>query len=284
MALLVLTVLTAAPGCSSGDLPGGLGGGKQVEARRGDAPRVVSAEGVSLTVRSVEPIDQGVRLELLAINGDDEEVEVSGENDPLVLEDDTGAKHQTQEKEIALGPRSATLLRVDFAGGVPDNARRLALRVEASRPVKLDVEEIPAPGSKRLEFVEPLPPPVVLTDRTAYHPNGASLLVRRVEFKDQVIEVGFQAVNGNDDEIRLNDSGRTLLQDQSGRRYLLVPPAENAKLTVPGYQRLSGTLRFAGRLAPGADRLSLVFNDRGSSDYDESATPKLTVSDIEVRR
>ncbi len=279
-----MLLLTVATGCSRERLPGGLGGGKQVEVRRGDAPRVVSAEGVSLTVRSVEPIDQGVRLELLAVNGDDEEVEVSGENDPPVFEDDTGAKHPTEEKEIALGPRSATLLRVDFAGALPGNARRLALRVEASRSVELDVEEIPAPGSKRLEFVEPLPPPIVLTDRTAYHPNGASLLVRRVEFKDQVIEVGFQAVNGNDDEIRLNDRGDTLLQDQRGRRYLLVPPAENGKLTVPGYQRLSGTLRFAGRLAPGADRLSLVFNDEGSTDYDESATPRLVVSDIAVRR
>ena len=74
----------------------------------------------------------------------------------------------------------------------------------------------------------------MLTDETAHHPNGASLVVRRVEFKDQVIEGGFQAVNGNDDEIRLNDSGDTLLEDQSGRRYLLVPPAENGKLTVPG--------------------------------------------------
>ena len=61
------------------------------------------------------------------------------------------------DKEITLGPRSATLLRVDFAGALTGNARRLALRVEASRSVGLDLEEIPAPGSKRLEFVEPLP-------------------------------------------------------------------------------------------------------------------------------
>lgn len=283
LASAAVLVLVATGACSRGGLSENLGGGKDVEVRRGSAPRAASAQGASLVVKSVESNDKGVTMELLAINGDDDDLRLSSEYEGLVLEDDTGVKHPAREEEIELRPGTATLLRVDFAGPLPGGARRLALRVESPPSVKLDVEDIPAPGSDRLEFVETLPPPIPLVDRTAHHPNGANLVIRRAEFEDQVIEVWFQAVNGNKGEVKLNESG-TFVEDQNGRRYFLVPSPDNRKLAIPGRQRLTGTLRFAGRLAPSAERLTLVFNDKGSADSEVTTSPKITVSEIGVRR
>ncbi len=173
-----MLALVATGACSRGGLSETLGGGKDVEVRRGSAPRAVSAQGTSLVVKSLESNDKGLTIELLAINGDDDDLRLSSEYEGLVLEDDTGVKHPAREEEIELRPGTATVLRLDFAGPLPGGARRLALRVESPSSSKLDIEDIPAPGSGRLEKIAQL---------------------ARFYGKAQVLVLGFTDDKGGDD-------------------------------------------------------------------------------------
>lgn len=247
-------------------------------------PTAVSEEGgVSATVRAVEVAGDVIAVDLAVVNVSEDEVLLDDEFDPPRLEDGSGGLYPTVAQEVPVGPLTAIDLRMEFRGPPAEGVDRLTLTLNpdgsGSAPT-LRLTDVPvAPG--RLTFAREPARSVALEEVTAYHPNGVSLSVYTLAVGSDVIEVTLQAVNGNADEVRLADD-RPYLQDDRGRRYLEILGGVNGELAIPGRQRLTGTLRFAGPLPADVDDLTLVLNERGSTDYDDSATPTFTVAGLPV--
>lgn len=242
--------------------------------------------GATLRVTGVDVRDEGVVLQLVVANANTEQALVlADDDDPMVLEDETGQTYKARAFDVELGSLTSAALTVEFAGKAGKDAGSFILRVNPESHDSYDepaltVESIPAEDTEL-----PAAPAfsIAVSDRVAHHPNGLSLTVRRIAFRRDTTEVAVRVVNGSPDRVQLNSS-RMVLEDDEGRSYLLVPPNANPELAIPGRQRLSGTLRFVGRPGPTARSLTLVVNRRGNPTYEGASDPALTVPDLPVRR
>lgn len=114
-------------------------------------------------------------------------------------------------------------------------------------------------------------------DAQIAHPNGAVLQVLSVSAAGERVEVAVRLLNGREREVTLNSgSENSYILADSGEKLMLVPPAGNPRLAVPGGQTMDGVLVFSGSL-PRAERATLVLNENGSADNEYSASPRFQV-------
>lgn len=246
------------------------------------------ANGVSLWVESVEISNDLIALRLRAINGNKGPMRLSDATDPMLLRDDVGGEYPSKNEKIEIPAQSMTALRVEFAGPLKAGARELTLLTNSKYgnnfyAPAFALAHIPATSWRDAAFAEPLVRRLPLNESTTMHPNGLSMTLTEVVVEDNEIKVSFLAVNGHKDEVKLAESNdETFMQDEQANRYYLIPPPNNAELRLPARARMSGTLHFAGRLAPSARRLSLHFNERFGGTQDFSNDPKIVIEDLPV--
>ncbi len=251
-------------------------------------PQANSPNGTSLLVQGIETKGDRITLDLLAINGSEDRINLSSRNDPLQLADQAGNIYPYVEEEVELAPYSVTSLKVPFAGEVSRATKELTLITNSrysndSRDPEIRVANIPIRKGRRTEFAPFQPRRFNLTNKFAQHPNASTLRLKQIEYGSQKVRVAFEAINGLDKTIELagSSSDPPFLEDARSNRYYLIPASTNPDLSIPANQKLTGVLHFAGRVPAEAGQLSLHFNQRyGSSDYDEASDPKLAIAGI----
>lgn len=251
-------------------------------------PQANSPQGTSLFVQGVEAKGDRITLDLLAINGSEDRINLSGSNDPIQLADQAGNIYASVEEDVELAPYSVTTLKVPFAGDVSRSTKELTLMTNSrygndSRDPEITLANIPIRKGRRVEFAPFQPRRLNLTDKFAQHPNASTLRLKQIEYGSQKVRVAFEAINGLDRTIELagSSSDPPFLEDSRSNRYYLIPASTNPDLSIPANQKLTGVLHFAGRVPVDAGQLSLHFNQRyGSSDYDEASDPKLAIAGI----
>lgn len=144
---------------------------------------------------------------------------------------------------------------------------------------ELVVRDIPLSGEATLG---PLPEPVA-ADEVADHPAGVRLAVDGLIFSDSGAEVAVSIINEGSEPVALA-AASTFAHDDVGNRYPLVPLSDNPQLVVEGDTTLEATLAFSGRVADGAEAVSLVFNDGGSEDDAETRQPSFLFGPYQLQR
>ncbi len=102
-------------------------------------------------------------------------------------------------------------------------------------------------------LADPMP-----VERRIEQPNGASLIVRTVDFRADSIVLSVAIANAGDRAISLNRGRSLVLDDDAQGVHYLNPPPDNPELTVPPRSQLNGELVFIGPPAPSVRRLSLA--------------------------
>ncbi|MFN4295842.1 MAG: OmpA family protein [Brevundimonas sp.] len=106
------------------------------------------------------------------------------------------------------------------------------------------------------------------------HASGAVLQILSARVGAETTEVMVRVINGRDREITLNNGNEiSYLLTDSGEKLPLIAPPTNERLSIPAGQTIDGALVFAGAPTRGSD-VTLVLNERGSSDSVFSSTPR----------
>lgn len=255
------------------------------------APPVMNQNGVSLQATSVVSGNEIVKLGLKAVNGSEDKVLLSERYDALILRDNLGNEYQTKGEELELLPLTTNDLEIEFLAKIPSDAKTLSLTINSknsnsTREPRFVLENIPVPGGGRIVFAPVQNPPnLTFDDKSVNHPNGTSFTVQQINFGENTIDVSFQTVNGSNfgnDFATRNTSA--FLKDDKSNRYFLIPSASGSEIKMAAREKMSGTLRFAGKIAPDAAKLSLHLNDSTGSDSDQARSPKIIVSDIQIKK
>ena len=113
----------------------------------------------------------------------------------------------------------------------------------------------------------------IAVGRRVVHPDGVSIELRQIDFRDATIVVSATISNPGGREIRLNRDRSLVLDDGAHGVHHLSPPADNPELRIPPQTEVSGDLVFIGPLASTAQGLTLSSN-RGigtrDNPYDEA--------------
>ena len=265
-------------------------GGTTVVERAEAEPHAHHESGTSLFVEAVETDGDLIKLDLLIINGTGGRISVADDNDPVVLQGKSGKQYPAAAEKITLDPYTSNKLKVSFAGPLAGDEQPLALRVNGKHGNRtsepgLVVENIPVAENRLLEFAKFEPSRTRLPDTTFHHANGLTFTLKEIASEDNEARITFSAVNGHKEAVELvgSSSERGFMQDERGNRFYLVPSSSNPQLAIPAYQKLSGTLRFAGRVPPATKSLSLRLNDRFGGDADFSKSPKIVINNIPLR-
>ena len=246
--------------------------------------------GVNIEVESVEKSEKGILMQIRAINGTNDTIEISDKNDPIFLTDNQNNKYPSRSEKIELQPFTNNELKIEFYESSTDASESLTLFINSKysnqfKSPQLTVKDIPFPGGGKQIFKAKLPENLQNLNKTANHPNGSTFTITAIRFGENETEVDFTAVNGSKYDIKLasGNNDNAFLQDQKSRRFYLVPPENNKDLEIPDGQKMSGTFRFAGAIPADSQRLSLYFNERIGQDSEYSRSPKIVLSDIEIR-
>ncbi|MGH7063515.1 MAG: hypothetical protein ACREET_05510, partial [Stellaceae bacterium] len=100
----------------------------------------------------------------------------------------------------------------------------------------------------------------IAVGRRLVHPDGVSIELRSIDFRDDSIVVAATITNPGDRDIRLNRARSLVLDDGAHGVHYLSPPAGNSELLIPARTQLSGELVFVGPLASAAHSLKLSSN------------------------
>lgn len=246
--------------------------------------------GVSVRIESVEKSDQGILVQLRAINGTDDTIEISDQNDPIFLTDNKSNKYPAKTEKIELQPFTNNMLQIEFYESSTASTDSLTLFINSKysnqfRSPQLTINDIPFPsGGKQIFKVKP-PANLENLNKTANHPNGSTVTIKAIRFGETETEVDLTAVNGGKYDMKLasGNNDNAYLQDQKSRRFYLVPPQNNTDLEIPDGQKMSGTFRFAGTIPADSNTLSIYFNERIGQDSEYSRSPKIILSDIKIR-
>ncbi|CAN5585172.1 hypothetical protein BH20ACT2_BH20ACT2_12380 [soil metagenome] len=293
---LVVAVLLLTVACSSGGDDEARNGSADGEVVRLDEPAPsATGEGgaLAVAVRAVQVEPRVVILDLVVTNVAGESLLLIDEDDGPVLLDNRGGTYPARGEAVEIQGLTRERLRLEFAGPREAGVERLDLRFnpEFGSGAELAVDGLQVREGRRVEYASVAERSVALTDQVKYHPNGSSMVLYTITAGAETVEVTFLVVNGGDDPISLAGGGaprpppaddRPYLQDPSGRAYALLPDEANPELSVPAYQRLTGTLRFAGPLPPDVARVSLYVNG-GQSANEFSRTPGFTFADLDLR-
>jgi outer membrane protein OmpA-like peptidoglycan-associated protein len=110
------------------------------------------------------------------------------------------------------------------------------------------------------------------------HPNGVVVQVKAVRVDGERTAVDLLVMNGREREIRLNQGREnSYLLTDAGEKLLLVAPATNTDLAIPGTRGADLTLVFAGALAR-SGTATLVLNDSGSADGETTSNPRFQIT------
>ncbi len=119
----------------------------------------------------------------------------------------------------------------------------------------------------------------VPVERRMTHPDGASILVKSIEFKPDSIVLVATISNPGERAIHINRGRSLVLDDGAHDVYRLNAPPENPELTVPPHAEISGDLVFIGPLAPTTRQLTLSSNvGVGTRDNPFDDAPIFTVT------
>lgn len=129
--------------------------------------------------------------------------------------------------------------------------------------------EGPGLGAQLFGGGKPMPLTVQVTS-----PGGMVLQLTSIQAKPTETVVGVIAINGDDDEQKLNawpNNKQAYIITSSGERLYLSPPQANPELQVGAGQRMEGQLVFLGRLPQGGGG-TLILNDGdiNTNQYDNS--------------
>lgn len=128
-----------------------------------------------------------------------------------------------------------------------------------------------------------LPPPASLSLQAA-HPDGVTIRLTQVTFRDDHIELGATITNGGDRDVDLAyfDDGM-YLSDEGGVHYRLSPPPGNDRVTVSPKSTTRATFVFLGRISPRAHVITLVTNaNTGDPTGQYTTEPTLRIGGIPV--
>lgn len=262
------------------------------ERAGGSQPLAYHERGASAYVEAIETNGDLITAELTIVNGTGEDIKICDRADPIALQDNRGRQYVSADDEVKLPAFSTSSLSVNFAGPLESGAEKLTLRINPKygnnhNSPQLTVAEVSVNAGGRMTFAAQTQSGGALpAEASVNHANGTTLALREINFGESEIALDFEAVNGHKNDITFakQNSDRPFLQDDGGRRYYLVPPLNNAELKIPAGQKMSGLLRFAGRLAPQASRLTLHINDRFGGDRDYSNDPKIVIPNILIKR
>jgi hypothetical protein len=251
-------------------------------------PQAEHPNGTTVLVKSIAARGNLIELNLVAINGSDETMQLSSQSDPMILVDRAGNQYLPAQTEVELKPYTTTDLQAEFVGTTTGDIQQLALQFNPKygnqfTSPQLTIDSIPAQWGTAVEFAAYKPRQVTLPQSAIVrHPNGLSVMLKAMRVGERAIEVDFEAINGHEEAISVfdNTSDPPFLQDEQSNRYYLIPSTTNAKLSIPTSQKLTGTLRFAGQLPETNRQLSLHINDRFGGDQDFSKTPKIVIANL----
>lgn len=252
-------------------------------------PTAHHASGSRVYVETVERDGDRTFVTLTAVNATDSPMRLGRRSDPPTLLDADGVALTAAEEDVEVPAFSTDRIRLAFDGRAGGGPLTLRLNGESgssddnTRSPQLTVPDLPARGARFRAGALPAGGPVEGVQ--ANHANGATVLVRAVRFEPAVVEMDVQVVNGSERELRLSPStDEAVLLDDRGHRYPLVPPPVDAELRLGEGQTLTGTLRFAGRLAPDAQALTLHFNEAHGSTEDWASRPRVALPPIPIAR
>lgn len=151
-----------------------------------------------------------------------------------------------------------------FLGELPADERQLRLvlagggaTVISADPTLAHDFTVPSAEESPLvaEATTTLPEPFDI-GATVQDPSGGIIELGEMTFHEDRIQLDVRATAG-DDELSLNLSNRSALQDPSGYEHPLLDPPEGGLTVAPG-DAIEATLVFLTRIAPGTDELQLI--------------------------
>lgn len=132
-------------------------------------------------------------------------------------------------------------------------------------------------GTTRPSLPDPVPVALALTDTA-----GVELRVEGINFTETRIGLAVRITNSTTLEARITPSlAPTVLVDDLGNRYSLVPPEGETSVIIPRSEAVAGTLVFAGRIHPDASSVGLGINVGTESRVDRDRIfPEFVLRDI----
>ena len=152
----------------------------------------------------------------------------------------------------------------------PDDAPRDAEQGEGptdgtdDEPPPTEMRQADEGGGERAgAWPDPIP-----VDEVLRHEDGIVIEVFEIRAAGSAIEAEVRITNGYRNQTRLNSAGdATVLTDDVGNRYPLVPPEGDRQFSVSSGDVIEGSMSFVGPLAPDATELTMtVAPDAAGSD------------------
>lgn len=212
---------------------------------------------------------------------------------PSVIVDDLGNRYPLILPEgagsIDIPPGTARSGVLSFGGRIDPAATSVSLGLNAGQrgdtgtrtvvyPL-LVVEGVPLAGQATAAA---LPDPIQ-ADATATHPNGVEVRLGRLTFG--VTESLAELVIVNPGERAVAMAGApTVLADDLGNAYPLVPPAGNSGFVVEGGTTLEGSFVFSGRVDDQATQIRLIVNAGESTTDPGTLIPSLELGPYQLTR
>lgn len=250
-------------------------------------PPFVSRNGLTFQLTSVERNSETVKIGLRAINGTNDRILLGERADAPVLRDDLGSEYPSKDEIIELLPRTVNDLEIEFAAALPASAKMVSVttnsKSETSVSPRITLENIPAANGKAVFDQSAAAPSIGLGDVSVNHRNGTSVTLNQINFSENTIDIEFSAVNGSEFENKFSTRPENaFLEDDRANRYFLIPQSGD-EIALAQNQKMSGTLRFAGKLAPDATKMSFHLNERTGGDNENARAPKIVIGNIIVK-
>jgi hypothetical protein len=263
--------------------------------------------GLTITVKDIKFYEQNVEVEIEAVNGYDNMVDLAEKDwDLPFFADESGNKYSyvpINANQLSIPPQQTARGTLQFAGRVPKSVSQLNLYFNeegsdddrTERP-KIVFADLPGPGSLEASEIaqtegKALPVSTSTTSSVPYeqglglqvnHPDGSVLRLNRIAVTDNYLETDLTITNGYRDAITLNTNNRDLLlRDNLGNTYNIAPAPQNPEVEVKAGDTLKGTFRFLGRIDPNARSLTLVSNE-GHQNYTNTSRPYFAIANIPV--
>ncbi|MFO7547923.1 MAG: OmpA family protein [Acidimicrobiia bacterium] len=204
-----------------------------------------------------------------------------GNRYPLILPEGAGSI------DIPAGTARSGVL--SFGGRIHPDAATLSMGLNAgqrgdtgTRTVvypQLVVEDISLAGQATAAAL----PDAIQADATIPHPNGVEVGLGRLSFGATESQAELVISNPGDRAVALAGAP-TVLIDDLGNAYPLVPPAGNSGLVVEAGTSLEGTFVFSGRIDDRATLVRLVVNAGESTTDPGTLLPSMEFGPFELTR
>lgn len=256
------------------------------------ARTTADAAGVELQVEGINFTENRIGVWVRISNPLNVEARIAPSIAPSVLGDDLGNRYPLVLGEgqgwISIPPGSARSGALTFAGRIHPEAGSLNLGLNAGSGTiqdqarifpELIVRDISLAGD-----VATAPLPARLQPgETIQHPAGVEITLASATFTETGAEVAVVIDNERDESVALANEP-TVLHDDLGNPYPLVPLPDNTRLVVDAGTTVEATLAFSGRVADGANTVSLTFNVGRSEDDPDTRQPSFSFGPYQLER